>query len=109
MSDLITEVLSVAYHRNGVSGVGFHVVLFVGEGVRKVGVVFADSETDERDDTYDGCTAVFDVDLLAAGDIRFGRNSFRGDCYTQPLLAVVREYQAKIDAEREAVMSQVPR
>jgi len=95
MDDNPISIVSVSRHRNGISGIPFAVVLFDHEGTRKVGVVFADSETDNtRDASYDGCTAVLDVSLLAAGDIGFGSNSWRGDRFEGALLAAIREYDA---------------
>ena len=88
MGQFVSKVLSVAYHRNGVGGNGFYVVLFKeGRGKkasRKVGVVFC-----ER-----GNVAVFDVDLLAAENIKFGENSWRGDDYEPELRQAVYDYSA---------------
>lgn len=68
---------ALQYHRNGVAGVGFHVAIATekdGEGRgRKLIVQFSDDPL---------CTAVFDLDKLAAGDIGFGSNSWRGDVYS---------------------------
>ncbi len=72
------KVISVAHHRNGVAGAPFDVVLFKergSAGSRKVGILF---------DQEAHC-AVLDVAKLAAGDIAFGSNSWRGDDYEQPL------------------------
>jgi hypothetical protein len=68
------KILAIAHHRNGVAGAPFDVVLFkeYGRGgSRKVGIVFE----------ADGHCAVLDVAKLAAGDIKFGFNSWRGDQY----------------------------
>ena len=68
----------VAHHRNGIAGAPFHVVLFTdgGEnGGRKLAVVFAAKHH----------VAVFDVAKLAAGDIAFGSNSWRGDQFERML------------------------
>ncbi len=68
------KTLATAHHRNGVAGAPFDVILFkeYGQGAgRKVGIVF-----DEP-----GYCAVLDIDLLAAGDIAFASNSWRGDNY----------------------------
>jgi hypothetical protein len=68
------KILAIAYHRNGIDGAPFNVVLFRDygpEGSRKVAVLFEEP-----------ChCAVLDVDKLAAGDIAFGSNSWRGDHY----------------------------
>jgi len=71
------KILATARHRNGVAGSPFDVVLFKvqrEQGV-KVGVLFDDP----------GSCAVLDVTLLAAGDIAFGSNSWRGDDYEPAL------------------------
>jgi hypothetical protein len=67
------KILDTAHHRNCVAGVGFDVVLFkvLRERGAKVGILFDDP----------GYCAVFDVTMLAAGDIAFGSNSWRGDDY----------------------------
>jgi hypothetical protein len=81
-------ILDIASHRNGISGVPFHVVLFADqgpEGSRKVAILF-----DER---YH--CAVLDVAKLAAGDIAFGSNSWRGDNYEPNLRAAITEHQTK--------------
>ena len=69
---------SIAYHRNGICGAPFEVVLFEDqgpEGSRKVAILF---------DEPHYC-AVLDVAKLAAGDIAFGSNSWRGDNYEPSL------------------------
>jgi hypothetical protein len=83
------KIIAIAYHRNGICGAPFDVVLFEdkgAEGSRKVAVLF-----EER------ChCAVLDVDKLAAGDIAFGSNSWRGDHYE----AHLRQAIASTSAER---------
>ncbi len=68
------KLVSVAYHRNGVAGTGFHVVLFRwkdGTTVRDmVATVFPEA----------GSVAVLDVNETANGNIAFAEgNSWRGD------------------------------
>lgn len=67
------KILGIAHHRNGVAGAGFDVMLFrvLQERGTKVGILF----------DAPGHCAVLDVTLLAAGDIAFGSNSWRGDDY----------------------------
>lgn len=89
----ITEIEEIAYHRNGVGGVGFHVVNFRWreEGDppttthKMMGVVFeldpADKKLADEGSFYNPPTAVFNRDLLAMNDITFGSNSFRGDTF----------------------------
>ncbi len=67
------EIQEVAYHRNGISGEGFHAVRFrwdTGDGVENfVGTVFDGS----------GQCAVLSLDRIAQGGVAFGFNSWRGD------------------------------
>jgi hypothetical protein len=71
------NVIDWAYHRNGICGAPFHVVLFddVNENTRKVGILF---------DKPFHC-AVLDVAKLSAGSIAFGFNSYRGDVFEDVL------------------------
>jgi hypothetical protein len=91
---VITRVIDTAYHRNGISGTPFQVVVFDEE--EEVGLGFGKVASRERrmvairfyqNEQYggDGCTAVFKLDQLAAGDIAFGSNSWRGDSYEDAL------------------------
>jgi hypothetical protein len=76
------KIIAVAHHRNGICGAPFAVALFEDEGPegsRKVGIVF---------DAPRHC-AVLDVAKLAAGDIAFGSNSYRGDTYEPHLLDAI--------------------
>lgn len=63
------KVLEIAYHRNGVSGEGFHIVRFSSEDDVFIGVVFPKEHH----------VAVFNEGLLGQGVIKFGQNSYRGD------------------------------
>lgn len=65
------KIIDIARHRNGVGGAPFGVVLFREAGSRKVAILF---------DEQAHC-AVLDVTKLAAGDIAFASNSWRGDHY----------------------------
>jgi hypothetical protein len=72
------NVIDWAYHRNGICGAPFHVVLFDDvndENTRKVGILF---------DKPFHC-AVLDVAKLSAGSIAFGFNSYRGDVFEDVL------------------------
>ena len=76
------ETQKVAYHRNGVGGAPFNVVLFTEDGKQKVGIVF-----NER-----AHVAVLDVELLTQGVIEFTQNSWRGDVYEGYLRQDIRAY-----------------
>lgn len=77
------NVIDWDYHRNGICGAPFHVVLFddIGdENTRKIGILF---------EAPHHC-AVLDVAKLSAGNISFGFNSYRGDCFEHALRAALR-------------------
>jgi hypothetical protein len=79
-------IIDTASHRNGISGARFDVVLFKDKGrkaTRKVAILFDDP----------GYCAVLDVALLAAGDIAFGSNSWRGDDYEPHLRKAIEQAQ----------------
>jgi hypothetical protein len=82
------KIIDIAFHRNGICGAPFHVVLFADQdpqGSRKVAIVF-----DER-----AHCAVLDIAMLHAGEIAFGLNSFRGDNYEPYLRLAIKEHQTK--------------
>jgi hypothetical protein len=89
------KIRAIARHRNGICGEPFHAVLFdedkrlhPDDQGRKVAIVF---------DEPDFC-AVLDVAMLAAGDIAFGSNSWRGDEYELLLRRAIRQHQANEEA-----------
>ena len=75
------------YHRNGISGAPFHVLLFRDGQSLKLGIVF---------EQPDHC-AVLDVQKLAEGDIAFGSNSWRGDQFEPALRRAIREHDRRDD------------
>jgi hypothetical protein len=80
------NILATARHRNGVGGAPFDVVLFREKGrdvSRKLGILFDDP-------SY---CAVLDVVLLAAGEITFGINSWRGDEYEPHLRQAITKHE----------------
>jgi hypothetical protein len=99
------NIIDIAFHPNGICGAPFHVVLFEDrgpEGSRKVAVLF---------DEPHHC-AVLNVAKLAAGDITFGSNSYRGDNYEPHLrkalvdpLKTVRTVKPPADKPAIAVVS----
>lgn len=86
------EIEAVAYHRNGVGGVPFHVVIFSCEEGEMVGVVFDYEENKDNGEFYNMRTAVLERNLLAEGKIEFGVNSWRGDVYHRHLMDAIREW-----------------
>lgn len=76
------KIIAADYHRNGVSGVPFHIAIVEDDGRRMLVVSFNDD-----DDCY---TAAVDLDVAAAGNIYMhpvpgvpgsGGNAWRGDTY----------------------------
>ncbi len=82
-------IAQIAHHRNGICGAPFDVVLFQEDNAWKVGIVF---------DRESYC-AVFGIEKLAAGDIAFGSNSWRGDCYEVQL-------RKSIESHRKATLAE---
>jgi hypothetical protein len=97
------HLTAIAHHRNGLMGVGFHVVLFRDGKEPMLGIKFDNVESDKS--VY---TAVLSVDKLTDGDIAFGSNSYRGDEFDEDLTAWSSMYEAERSAaatgenEREA-------
>lgn len=113
MTNEIT-IENVSYHRNGVTGEGFHVVTFTQQREwidpndpddavemrddEMFAVVFPLDEDEDGRDAFDrgefyNCpTAVFDRGLLGEGEARFLYNSFRGDAYDHALRTAVKEW-----------------
>lgn len=89
MSSETITVTEVAYHRNGVSGEGFHAVLFtapddVGQPTEFLATVFDGP----------GRVAVIGVaDLLEEFGVQFGINSWRGDYYEHPLSEAIEDFR----------------
>ena len=84
------KIIAYAHHRNGIGGAPFDVILFEDtwpEGSRKVAILFE----------QEAHCAVLDVDKLAAGDIAFGSNSWRGDRFEEPLRKAIRIASSTID------------
>lgn len=88
------KVIAIDYHRNGISGLGFHVgIVEETEGtiVRKMLVVRFPKEADN--DTGNVVCAAFDMEKLAEGEIRFFYNSWRGDHYHSVMDAEIEKMQ----------------
>ena len=88
----IRRIISIARHRNGVSGSPFDAIIFrdIGSGDSiKLGIVI---------DEPSYC-AVLDIAKLAKHDIAFGSNSWRGDEYESALRKVIAEREKAIEAD----------
>lgn len=74
-------VEQIDFHRNGVCGAPFHVLIFNDPDYgRMLGVVFGQQAH----------VAAFNLDKLAQGNITFGENSWRGDHYESFLRNAIR-------------------
>jgi len=85
------KIIDIAHHRTGIDGAPFAVVLFEDQDMecsRKVAILFEQPHH----------CAVLDVDKLAAGDIAFGSNSWRGDRFEQSLREAIKTLDQAIEA-----------
>jgi hypothetical protein len=83
---------NIAFHRNGICGAPFHVLVFEDsgeDGSRKVAILFGERHY----------CAVLDVAKLAAGDIAFRSNSYRGDYFEPHLRDAIARCQHVIEAQ----------
>jgi hypothetical protein len=96
----VVDVLSVASHRNGISGEGFHVIIFKdlnsGENNKYFEGPFV--ATVFNDASY---VAVYHLETLAKGEIRAGHNSWRGDHYEPVLRQVIIKHGEHFSKELE--------
>ena len=86
MGQFIKRIVDVSYHRNGISGNGFHAVLFIGAEKDSDSLMVA-SVLDEP-----GNVSVFRVDYLSvpAVGVKFAHgNSWRGDRFEPELRAAI--------------------
>lgn len=85
------KVIAIDYHRNGISGLPFHVAIVEdrNDGVkREMLVIRFPKKADE--DTGNIVCAAFDLDLLDKREIRFFHNSFRGDHFHEVVDTAIR-------------------
>lgn len=77
------SLVKMDYHRNGISGLGFHVAIVdetEGDETRRMLVVRFNKRADEE--TGNVVCAAFDLAKLDQRIIEFGLNSWRGDHYS---------------------------
>jgi len=84
----LKQIITIDHHRNGICGSPFDVVLFEDTEAtgRKMAILF--------EPQY--CCAVLDVDKLAAGDIAFRSNSWRGDVYEPLLREAIKQHRQQL-------------
>ena len=89
--------ISVAHHRNGVSGEPFHCVIFDEEEDRQTTRMLAVRFPDDEGEGYQNPRiAVFDIALLYESVIEFGENSFRGDHYVDDIDKAIKAHYEEI-------------
>ena len=76
------KITNIDFHRNGISGETFHVILFRFEKRDMIGIVFDEPMR----------TAVLNVGLAAQGEIRFGYNSWHGDSFDEQLRVAITQF-----------------
>lgn len=92
------KLISTSHHRNGVCGAPFNVSLFEDEdGSTKIAVDFGEDSL-----------AVLQVDKLAAGDIAFGSNSWRGDRYSDSVRKLAAKAEPAVSSDALFVRYHVP-
>lgn len=92
------QLVAVSYHRNGIGGNGFHVVLF---SDHDQGLMVA-NVFDER-----GSVAVLNVQMLVDGNIEFAKgNSWRGDHYEPWLREQIHRYETELTEKAVAWLAQ---
>ena len=103
------EIEEIEYHRNGVSGEGFHIVKFISPSDGPMVAILFRGEHDEDEDKADkekegsnGRCAVFNRDKLKEDDFRFFYNSWRGDHYEPAMRQAIFEHRQKERAEMMA-------
>jgi len=91
MPSYVKRIVDASFHRNGICGEGFWAILFEDdEGHMKFAAMF---------DEPMYC-AVVQVDKLAAGDIAFGSNSYRGDNFDVELRPLLETWLEKNQSNR---------
>lgn len=84
------DIREISYHRNGVTGNGFHVVQFKhreeNAKLNMLAVVFEEP----------GSVAVFDRDLVGTGVTKFFANSWRGDVFEPALRKAITKYSKRV-------------
>ena len=94
------DIHQIAYHRNGVGGVGFYAVTFRDKDEKREMVASVFPLEDGQ--TWNGMVSVFDINLLGKGEITFGENSWRGDRYEPSLREAIAVYEKERN-ERDVI------
>lgn len=92
------KVKQLSSHRNGISGIPFHVGIVDNDGVEMLVVRFP-AECDRE--TGGVLCAAFSLPQLDKREIRFMYNSFRGDHFHTAMDKAIKAHEKKMDRERE--------
>ncbi len=86
------DVTEIAYHRNGISGEGFHAVRFVHrvDGPRSKPQEFLATVFPAK-----GHVSVISLDLISSAGVAFGLNSWRGDTFERSLRRAIKKHDAR--------------
>ncbi len=84
------KVISAASHRNGVGGNSFDVAIVDDGDSKKVVILFKEI----------GNCAVLDIEMLAAENVEFSVNSWRGDDYEKAFRKMI---EARIEADYQVL------
>ena len=89
MTNLVKKVHQVSFHRNGIGGAGFHAILFdasLDTGTHLMVATVFDQP---------GHVAVLQVKPLSTDvGVKFGANSWRGDCFERELRDAIETHQS---------------
>lgn len=88
---MIKNIIGVSYHRNGVQGTPFNVVLFTDShtGEKMVGIIPAFDKNPNN-------AFVLSVDKMVQDNIRFAENSWRGDNYADELKEAIKKHDEEV-------------
>lgn len=93
------QVKEIAYHRNGICGLGFYVAVVKEKEDGKERDMLVIRFPDADDQMGSVVCAAFDLALLAEKNITFGVNSWRGDHYYVAMDAAIKDYRAAMNAK----------
>mgnify|MGYP003134559306 FL=1 len=88
------DIKDISYHRNGVGGYPFYVIYFYDKEKQRnfIATIFFEYDDDgQRKLGFNPRVAVIDPALASKGNIKFGENSWRGDCYSYALAEAIEE------------------
>jgi hypothetical protein len=91
-------VLAIDYHRNGIAGTGFYVVLFTTPDCPRETMlaVSFECENAELSDYHDGEIAILSVEKLSDRNIEFGNgNSYRYEFFADEIKKTIRNYNQR--------------